>query len=762
MIAAIRPAVRCWVVAIVAMSCGLGVPTRSPAETFNTFDTLRIDGAAFSTKDEMVIEGFIVKTNPYRSSAEVAITAARINGRGNTDELCFHLIGSPTESESKKLKKGDWLSVKGRWGQCLKAGPSLNIGFNVTEFQRIPAAPHRFKDFADRDCEMTGTAVAGGRLRCQEEQAAIDGLTEWPPHLLNREVVVRGRLHPAGTGWQWQGAQWHAASLAERIGQEVVLTGRLRSMNGVWWFERKGDEERICLTSAGGRVLTFNSDHHGGSARVTGRLVRELRPALDQITSKVDRDLVLQYTVRAAKVQPLDTRPKGWNYHWISGRPVPMRDGLPVLEAREAVFNGYLGGETRALLMCSHNAQVIEFLQRDESAKRSDFLAVQMEAEGIDPTLKLVYAGMLAARNDERGREVLRQAVADPASPLFPDAVHCLFTFPFLPVADKPAKPEVAWAEDIFLNLLSQDKKKLVSGWALSTDPAHDRAFTPASAVLFYSPALQWLPIMPSARVRQALVKFSMAPSKAEDSEFDGPKPQFEVIGALCADPAPLAPEVLQDWANLLRRERYYILIPLVSRLLQEGDTESILDLGKPGIEALSSIGWREDDLTATQVEGLKKLLPDLLPEAERKLQLQLIRRGPEPAPKLLRLLDDPDWEDKSSILFALRDTKDPRIIKPLLNFLATVKDGALPQEDDLATCSALKHSFAAIASVGNDEALRALAGMLRMDFGRVEDDYMNNDGLHRLIAAELIDLTGESFGTDGDAWTKWIESRPK
>lgn len=762
MIDGIHPAMRHWVFALVAMSCWLGLPTRSPAETSNTFDTLRIDGVSFSTKDEMVVEGFIVKIGPYRSSAKVAMSAVRINSRGNSDELCFHLIGGPDEGESKKLKKGDWLSVKGRWGQCLKAGPSLNIGFNVTEFRRIPAAPHRFKDFADRDCELTGTAVVGGQLKCQEDQAAIDGLAEWPPHLLNKEVVVRGRLHPTGTGWQWQNAQWHAASLADRIGQEVVLTGGLRSLNGVWWFERKGDEERICLTSAGGRVLTFNSDHHGGSARVTGRLVRELRPALDQITSKVDRDLVPQYTVRGARVEHLDPEGGGWSSDWITGEPVPMRDGLPVLEARQAVFNGYLGGETRALLMSSHNDDVIKFLQRDGSAKRTDFLAAQMEMAGINPTLKLLYASLLAARNDERGRQVLKQAVADPASSLFPDAVFCLFTFPFPPVADKSAKPDVAWAEDIFLNLMSQDDKKLVTARALWTDPGEAPALTPASAVLFYSPALRWLPIMPSARVRQALVKFSMAPSKAEDSEFDGPKPQFEVIAALCADPAPLAPEVLQDWANLLRRERYYILIPLVSRLLKEGDTESILDLGKPGMEALSSIGWARDDLTAPQLKSLEQLLPDLLPEAEQTLRPQLIRRGPEPATELLRLLADPKWEKKSGILFALRGTKDPRIIKPLLDFLATVKDGALPQEDDLATCGALKHSFAAIASVGNEEALRALADLLRMDFGRVEDNYMNNDGLHRLIAAELINLTGESFGTDAEAWMKWIESRPK
>ena len=439
-----------------------------------------------------------------------------------------------------------------------------------------------------------------------------------------------------------------------------------------------------------------------------------------------------------------------------------MRDGLPLLEAELAMFNGYMGMETRAMLMRAHNGDVIEFLQRDASPTRTDFLATQMDAPEIDPTLKLLYASLLAARNDERGCQVLRQAVADPASPLFPDAVYCLFTFPFPPVADKSVKPDATWVEDIFLNLLGQDQKKMVVAGALSIEPGQEPALTPALAVLFYSPALRWLPIMPSTRLREALVKFTLTPIEKESAGFDGANSKFAVIEALCKDPAPLAPELLQDWTKLLRREEWDTLIPLVTRLLQDGDTESILDLGKPGFEALSYIGWGRDDLTAPQLESLKKLLPDLLPDAEQALRLQLIRRGPAAAAELLRLLADPEWEKKSSILFALRDAKDPRIIKPLLDFLATVKDGALPQDDDLATCGALENAFETIASVGNEEALQALAGQLRMDFGRAEADYMNNDGLHRLIAAELINLTGESFGTDAEAWLKWIESRSK
>jgi hypothetical protein len=73
-----------------------------------------------------------------------------------------------------------------------------------------------------------------------------------------------------------------------------------------------------------------------------------------------------------------------------------------------------------------------------------------------------------------------------------------------------------------------------------------------------------------------------------------------------------------------------------------------------------------------------------------------------------------------------------------------------------------MKAADLSIASAGGDEALRAMIGLLKVDFGRAHADSMKDDGLHRIIAAHLIDMTGESFGTDADAWTKWLDSRPK
>jgi hypothetical protein len=37
---------------------------------------------------------------------------------------------------------------------------------------------------------------------------------------------------------------------------------------------------------------------------------------------------------------------------------------------------------------------------------------------------------------------------------------------------------------------------------------------------------------------------------------------------------------------------------------------------------------------------------------------------------------------------------------------------------------------------------------------------YVDRDGLQRIVAAHLIELTGESFGTNVEAWRNWEMQR--
>ena len=476
--------------------------------------------------------------HPHLSSAQVMLSALRINERGNLDALRFHLIDRENREAFKGIKEGDWLAVTGHWGQFAAKGALKDVGFNVTSFRRIPAAPHRFADFTGRECRLAGVAKAGGFLRSGEDDSKIEGLTEWPDDLAGRKVEVRGLLQRADSGWQWRNATWSPAGLADMIGRDVTLTGALWSLNGVWWFERKGDEERICLTSAPGPLLTFDSNlYHGTEARVTGRLVRQLRPALDQISLKVDRDLVPQFTVRGARVEHLVPSGREWSYDWIHGQPQPMRDGLPLLVAQIALVPGLMGDETKSQMIRLHNQAAIKHLQRDSSLNATESVAAQMNAPGTEPVLRLICAGILAARNDGRGRQVLRDAVADPAAALFPDAIECLFDFPFLPRTDAGAKPEIAWAEELFVKLTASNQKKQVRG------------LTAADATIYYTRALAWLPLMPSTRVRQALADYALAPEGSKSDQSSGTL-QTKVIQALCLDPAPLATEVLHKFGE--------------------------------------------------------------------------------------------------------------------------------------------------------------------------------------------------------------------
>lgn len=753
---------------LIATPCHLAVVgllalSSASAEVSATFETLTIDGVLFSIDDAMVVEGKVEQLHPHLSSGQAVISASRINGRGNQDAIHFHLLQPDDRDALKGVREGDWLAVKGRWGQFVLKGSEPDVGFNVLSFAKIPSAPHRCADFSGRVCALSGEAVKGGVLRCGADSVRIDGLDEWPAKVLGKKMEVTGSLQRLGDGWQFQQARWAPMELADLAGQEVSLTGMLGSLNGMWWFEREGEEERICLTSAEGPVLTFDVErYHYTAARVTGRLLRQLRPSLEQISRKVDRDLVPQYVVRGAKVEHL-VPPSGrdWLYHWIHGKPQPVRDGIPLLVAEEALVPGLLGDETKAGLCHLYNSTAIAFIQRDPSQKMTDFLAARMSDEGIDPILKLVYASVLAARDDERGRMLLRQAVADPEQPHFADALDCLFRFPFLPGTEGERKPKTAWVEDILLALIAQNQKKCVSPEGVFTNNKPDYLLTPADAVFYFSDAPRWLSLLPSStRLRLAMTDYALQEIPSKGAEYRSML-QNQVVSALCEDSVPIAAETLRKFAGQREDTWESSLRAIALKCLKQSDPALLKTLGPRMAKFLYHPEFRQalNDKTAAALEKMARTW-----DAEKREEVNclLIRRGPDPVGKMLALLDDASWGDKSGLIWEMKDFKDTRVIQPLLSFLGKVKDGALPKDDNLRTAGGIEGAISAIGEAGGDEALRALISLLRMDFGRAKADYMTNEGLWRIVAAKLIDMTGESFGTDADAWTKWLESRAK
>jgi len=644
----------------------------------------------------------------------------------------------------------------------VQRGACKSIGFNKTSFKRIENATPRFEDFDGRQCVMTGSAMKGGIMMCGKESARMVGLAEWPETILGKKVVVRGRLLHSGSDWRWLNSTWTPAELTDMLGQQVALIGALWSNNGVWWFERENVKERICLTSGPGPVLTFDTHlYHGTAARVTGKLARQMRPSLEQIGLKADRDLVPQFTVRDARVEHLIPVGRSWEYDWIHGKPQAMRNGIPLLVDELALVPGLVGNETKSSLCILYNSAAIKHIQSDRSSQMTEFLTARMNESDLSPTLKLVHACVLAARDDERGRAVLRAQVAHPESPTFPDAVHCLFEFPFLPADESKAKPQTAWVEEIFLKLISDDERKCVTNNPVYSNENEVRNLTPAAALFAYSSALKWLQLLPSAHLRKVMVDCALSKKWGELEML-----RDEVIDALCADPAPLDSKTLRRFVALrMKTEPWSVgqvvtyLSEVVKKHLKQNDP-SLLPQLQPLLGELSDRDWFREGLTPEFAVALDKMADGLAPADRLSVRRMLVLREPNPVGKLLALLNDAEWTDKSGVVWELSHFKDKRVIQPLLVFLIKLKGGAFAKEDDLRTSYAIQHAISAISAAGGDEAISALVSLLSMDFGRAGASYMNDEGLHRIVAAKLINMTGESFGLDAEAWTRWLESR--
>jgi hypothetical protein len=90
------------------------------------------------------------------------------------------------------------------------------------------------------------------------------------------------------------------------------------------------------------------------------------------------------------------------------------------------------------------------------------------------------------------------------------------------------------------------------------------------------------------------------------------------------------------------------------------------------------------------------------------------------------------------------------------------MNDAYLPEALRLVYAAVL--ALDAIARPGSEEAVKELIGLLSVDLARFGSDAerVPLQKLKDAVATHLIELTGESFGTDAETWRKWHESQQK
>ncbi len=705
---------------LILATCCIAGATPILAEVSVTEDAATIDGVAFTRKDPITVVGRMDwhPGDALRfSRGQAILNALKINGRANQDSLEFHLLPGTWQKKSAGSKDHAWFEATGQWRDARLRGNHKVMTFQVRSLKEVEPVTLRFEDFRDRQAKFTGTAVHGGLFSLGGETVKLEGMGDWPAPVIGKDVTVRGIVRQTGPDWLFSAATWQLEKLADQIGQQVVLDGVLWSLNGGWWFEYCG--ETVWLLDERRSKLTFETDRHATIARVKGRL-QQLRPALNDVATKGEADPVPQYVVRGPQVEFLEPALSiGERFRAVYAKPVLMKDGVPVLVAEESWRMNGMDHETKAMRYEERNRPAIESTLKAPVPAQMDVMAKRMAGVKNQP-LKLLYAAMLAACNDERGRTALLDAVKDHKG-ISHDALYCMGIFPFLPPKDTTLKPDAAWAEDTLIGLLS--------------DPAT------AEDCAAYSSIIEVLLNRGSKPATAAVVKFAL--SGAEESEA--------AVDALCESEIPLELATLTKLAGTPTEDEPNTGV--LRKMLKQREPAAVKIFG--GLLGNSQVSYEfREGITPAIVEALRAELGTLKGEAATTATVLIASQAPDAVGELLKLLEDPQWPDRRTVLWVLIDFKDPRMLEPLARCLRRAKDGYFKSELEIT------RSIDAIAGIGGDAAIAELIRLLSVDFGRAQADYMDDAALHREVAEHLNGLTGESFGVDGAAWDKWFAAR--
>jgi len=155
---------------------------------------------------------------------------------------------------------------------------------------------------------LTGIAKNEGDTAVLEQAGwtiKLPGLKKWENKMVGKPAEVYGVFKRTGrkdvylmeTGWV------QPANLEDKVGQVVKLRGTAMSMNGYWWFSYRGIDMYVENMQ---KMPGWSVDNHFKKMEITGMLVQEELPRIDQISLKRDRDKKLYYVLKNASWVPID------------------------------------------------------------------------------------------------------------------------------------------------------------------------------------------------------------------------------------------------------------------------------------------------------------------------------------------------------------------------------------------------------------------------------------------------------------------------
>ncbi len=719
------------------------------AQVSSNQNSLEVDGQTFEFEEPVTIEGIYLGGDIYGGYGFAKIKVLRINQQPNLQALQFHLTSKNRDDQEgfEKLlnKSGEYYRISGSISNARLGGPSRICNFSVETITPIEDSPLKPDEFVGRSLTFEGVTQPGDLPAVNFSESGIPvqliDAKQWKPSLAGKTISATGTIVEIDVGqFGVQNPAWKLVDLKDQVDTDVEISGSLQSLNGHWWFNYR--EDRVVLISSHGPQLKFDTYAHGRRATIKGRLVEQSRPSLNQISLQSDRDLVPTFVVKDAKVQ-FEEEPKSWTQKF-GALPITadkLEAGIPVLVPENSFRRNILGNETVIQLFYERNQNSIAQILRLPQEETKPEIAKRLKNVDLNYEIKLLYAAILAKLNDPTGREYLLKELSDAATDSSETAIesgevfqvyYALGIFPFLGAPD-PANPvDLAWVEPTLIDLLAGK---------------HGKELVVRSAIP------QVLAQINSPESKQALFQFALQDTDSRDHFFS----PDSVTRILCDPRMGLTEAELLQLSKVktdsgIQRRLFQALLRLNSResiklYLASGDSDHYY-------------GDLKSHLTPEIKEELEKALPNVSSTGKRsEIRMALCLAEDDPVPALIELINDPTFTNKNFIFYTLAPLKDPRIVAPTLETLKNAPDDYW--EKSLAPFP-LQSALEALGQLGNREAFAALIELLPEKLDRFCDsEFIDRDGWRRIIAAHLIELSGESFGTDAQKWQNWLDTHP-
>ncbi len=538
-----------------------------------------------------------------------------------------------------------------------------------------------------------------------------------------------------------------AVDLKSKIGEQVDLYGTLGSLNGVWWFSR-GDE-RIILATERGRSRTFETDWHGRQVTVSGLLKHQLRASPDQISLKTARDLKRTFVVFDSKValadksiQENDTERFGVLYD----EPVKRVDGVFDLIPKRGFRRNLIGSETDSRLFVERNWRFIQDTIANAKPPELDVVAARMNDSKRELPLRFIYAGILAARNDPRGQEFLADHILKSPTPDV-NAMYVLGAFAAW-TTEANAPVDLAWAERPAIHCLKnspsemQRVSNILPGVLLELDSKE--GIERAIAMVISPPPQKTEPI--AVLFAESNISRSLA---------------SDLLGR--GEDSPLSSEVLIRFAKALPDEKVDYVHRRIAETLFKRDEVAAVELYLPRIAETFWFGYIKRSAGPKCMAEIKRVAPDLELNAEARKEVDrlMITTLDDPAAEYLRRINHPDTslDDSWTLIWDLMDLDPPGWETEVSVFVKNrllIESSSAEEVQDFPLDRLIK----SMGESDDPDAVEALISLFDCDFEKTRNQWTTPAGLRGHIAAQLAEMTGESFGDDPAAWQKYLQSK--